>query len=86
MDGGYKAQVKYYPTGEEVCIGDVIELGWFSGRPRGRVVKHFLPEQNDPEASAWGMEDGGIMVELEDGQWFALDSADNELFFISRGS
>lgn len=80
--GGYS----HYLTGEDIRVGDVVETYWGNGKIRGRIVKHFLPCCNDPDARNWNMEDGGIMIEFEDGSWIGYGPADDELFFVSHST
>ena len=84
MSEGEKYQIKYYPTGEEIRIGDVIDLEWNGGRRRGRVIRHFLPEQMDPDAYNWGLSDGGILLDMFGIGLIAIDYVENELHFVAR--
>ena len=75
-----------YSTGEEIHVGDVVETyGTDNEKHRGRIIKHFLPGNNDPDAKNWNMENGGIMIEFDAEGWVGYGSADEELFFVARG-
>jgi hypothetical protein len=75
-----------YISGEEILVGDVVETyGTGNEKRRGRVIKHFLPGNNDPVAKNSNMENGGIMIEFDGGGWVGYGPADEELFFVARG-
>ena len=76
-----------YLSGEEIRIGDIVETYGCEGKmQRGRIIKHFLPETRDPEAKDWYMQDGGILIEFGEDELVSYGPADEELFFVSRGS
>lgn len=76
-----------YVTDEEIKVGDVVIYCYGDGsKQKGRRVKHFLPGCSDPDARNWNMEFGGIMIELDDGQWIGYGAADEDLEFLSRGT
>ena len=76
-----------YLSGVEIRIGDIVETYWNGGKiQRGRILKHFLPETKDPEAKDWHMEDGGILIDFDEDGLVGYGPADEELFFVSRGS
>ncbi len=75
-----------YFSGEEICVGDVVETyGTDNEKHRGRVIKHFLPDNDNPDAKNWNMENGGLMIEFDGGEWVGYGPADEELFFVARG-
>ena len=54
--------MKYkYMNGIEVMEGDVVAVN-FGGQPGEGVVLHVLLP-NSPEAEAWGVPEGGVMIE-----------------------
>ncbi|MCR5750897.1 MAG: hypothetical protein K6G91_02945 [Kiritimatiellae bacterium] len=74
-----------YFSGEEIHVGDVVETyGTGNVKRRGRVIKHFLPGDDDPDAKNWNMEHGGMMIEFDRGEWVGYGPADEELFFVAR--
>ena len=76
-----------YLTGEEIHVGDIVETYGNGGKmQRGRIVKHFLPETKDPEAKDWYMQNGGMLIEFDGDGLVGYGPADEELFFVSRGS
>lgn len=76
-----------YLSGEEIHIGDIVETYGNGGKmQRGRILKHFLPETKNPEAKDWHMENGGILIDFEEDGLVGYGPADEELFFVSRGS
>ena len=76
-----------YLSGEEIRIGDIVETYGSGGKmQRGRILKHFLPETKDPEAKDWHMENGGILIDFDEDGLVGYGPADEELFFMSRGS
>lgn len=76
-----------YLSGEEIHVGDIVETYGNGGKmQRGRIIKHFLPETKDPEAKDWDMQNGGMLIEFDDGGLVGYGPADEELFFVSRGS
>ena len=76
-----------YLSGERIHVGDIVETYGNGGKmQRGRIIKHFLPETKDPEAKDWGMQNGGMLIEFDDGGLVGYGPADEELFFVSRGS
>jgi len=84
------AESKYrfdrYFSGEEIRIGDIVQsYGKNEKLCRGRIIKHFLPGTKDPEAKDWDMQNGGMLIEFDDGGLVGYGPADEELFFVSRG-
>ena len=76
-----------YLSGEEIRIGDIVETYGCGGKmQRGRIIKHFLPETKDPEARDWCMQDGGILIDFGEDRLVGYGPADEDLFFVSRGS
>lgn len=74
-----------YVTGEKIRLGDRVAMrGPGENLQTGRIVKLFLPGNEDIDAPNWGMENGGIMIECDDGGWIGYGPADEELFFLSR--
>lgn len=74
-----------YVTGEKIRLGDRVAMRGFGDKLQtGRIVKHFLPGSVDIDAVNWGMENGGIMIECDQGGWIGYGPADEELFFVSR--
>ena len=75
-----------YFTGETIRVGDIVETYGSDGvRLRGRIVKHFLPKNNNPEARDWNMEGGGIMIEFKGHGLIGYGPADDELFLFREG-
>lgn len=87
MGEGNECQIAHYPTGEEIHVGDVIEMEWSCGRRRGRVLKCILPSKIDPNEYNWDLPDGGILMEMDEMGLFAVDYdfVEDELHFVSRG-
>ena len=81
----HKDGYDHYLTGERICLGDRVAMR-FCGNTfqTGRIVKLFQPSNSDEDAKNWGMEQGGIMIECDDGGWIGYGPADEELFFLSR--
>lgn len=76
-----------YLSGEEIRIGDIVETYGNGGKmQQGRILKHFLPETKDSEAKDWHMENGGILIDFDEDGLVGYGPADEELFFVSRGS
>ena len=74
-----------YLTGERICLGDRVAMRACGNTfETGRIVKHFCPGNEDPDAKNWGMEDGGIMIESDQGGWIGYGPADEELLLLSR--
>lgn len=74
-----------YVTGETIQLGDRVAMrGSGEKLQTGRVVKLFQPGNVDIDAANWGMENGGIMIECDQGEWIGYGPADEELFFLSR--